>query len=497
MPRLFHKNRSSHSLLSAQDVDERERDRNTARFQPSPTDSPIHSPAFPPSHPYNDFARDHSNEGDLDPNYTRTYRLDEVHAHQLSHHPVPPNQRTPGQIITTNLQQPTINLVGPTHSTPSSAIDEDPPDAFYRQDQQQLQHQQPPKDDKKKRRFFGLGGSSKETPAPTKLGRTISVRKKEQVPESGRFASQQDHLSDHTSPTDDFDDYGEGLAGPHNPHITTNPPAPDKEPLRSPGLPTAAARQDYSQHIASSGAHPSRRNPADKQVQLDLAGHSSWSRASSSVHHHTFSDASQSIAPLSAVSTSSHHFSQRSPGENLNQPWPEQAPSRPASRQSLEPPPPGQILRSQEVHHARSSSSQGSSLSHYTQHSMVHPPPPTGATRRLSEGQQDHPNTEQTKSGTYQPYAQGSQDRNTVQSNAPVPNSAQLASQTQPYRSSTTSTMQATGHEQGRSTPPPSRSRDDLSAMDLNVLQGKHDELRKIALWKLRCPTEIQANQMM
>ena len=480
MPRLFHKNRSSHSVLSSHDVDdERERDRNTARYQPSPTDSPIHSPAFPPSYPYSNNTHDHGDDNELDQGYGRPYRLEEVHAHQLGHPSPSHSQRIPGH-INTNLPQPTINLVGPAHSTPTSAIDEETPDAFYRQAHP---HQHPPpKEDKKKRRFFGLGSSSKESAAPAKLGRSISVRRREQIPDPGRFSSQQEWSSSHASPTDDFDDYSEGTVGAHDPSIKTNPPAPDKEPLRSPGFPPAISRQDYSHQGVSTGQAQNRRSPSDRQAQPDLPAPSTWSRTSSSIHHHTFSESSQSGAPPSATSvTGSHHLGHRSPSDNLNQPWQEQIPSRPSSSQSLEPPPPVQIPKTHETHHVRSSSSQASSLSQFTQSSMVHPPPPTGPTRRPSEAQQDHQTSDQVRPGTYQPYAQGVQDRNILPSNVPLPNSAQLAPQSQAYRNSAVSTMQATGHEQGRSTPPPSRSRDDLSSMDLNALQVKHDELRKLA----------------
>ena len=479
MPRLFHKNRSSHSLLSSQEPDEREKE-NKSRYQPSTSDSPVHSPAYPPSSQYGDNDGE-EDEDDLEHNYGHPYRSEEARFYQLAHPTRTQSQRSPGQ-INTNFPQPTINLVGPAHSTPSSTVDETAPDSFYRQTPAPTP--QPQKEDKKKRRFFGLGGSKEttSTPAPAKLGRSISVRRREQIPESSQYTSQQGWSSSHVSPTEDYEDDGSREAGAHNPNSRTNPPLPDKEPLRSPGFPPAISRQDYSYPVTNPNPSQSRRSPSDRQTSYE----SSWARASSSVHHHTYSESGQQITPASATSAlSGHQFSHRSPNDSLHQPWQDQIPSRPSSQQSLEPPPPNQVSRSHEVHHVRSSSSQASSLSHYTQSSMVHPPPPAGPTRRTSEAQQDQQATEQGRGSGYQPYAQSSQDRGVLPSNAPPPYSSQLAPTNQAYRNSTVSTIAQNSHDQGRSTPPPSRSRDDLSNMDLGQLQAKHDELRKCGNLKI------------
>lgn len=477
--RLFHKNRSAHSLLNSQESDERERDKekDRARFQPSPSDSPVHSPAYPSPSQYQD-------EGDdeQDQHYNHPHRQSEDARY---YHYIQParsqSQRSPGQ-INTNLPQPTINLVGPAHSTPSSAVDETAPDSFYRQ--VNTSAPQPQKEDRKKRRFFGLGSSSKDTTSSSsaKLGRSISVRRRDQHSEPSRYSAQQDWQTSHVSPTDEDEDGGDEESGIHHSNITTNPPPPDREPLRSPGLPPAISRQDYTYPPSNTSPNTTRRSPLDRQGSYE----SPWARASTSVHHHTYSESnpqhtptSYHPSPASATSAlSSQQFTHKSPSETLQQAWQEQIPSRPSSQQSLEPPPISQGPRSHEAHHVRSNSSQASSLSHYTQGSMIQPPPPQGPSRRPSEAQQEQQLTEQGRA-SYQPYAQGTQDRTVLSSNAPPPYSSQLAPSAQSYRNSQISTMQQQGaHEQGRSTPPPSRSRDDLSNIDYGQLQTKHEELR-------------------
>ena len=475
--RLFHKNRSAHSLLSSQDANEK------GRFQPSPAESPVHSPSFPPSSQYEE------EEDEQEQQYSLPYRSEDAHFYQLGGHPTrSQSQRNPAH-INTNLPQPTINLVGPAHSTPSSAIDDSAPDSFYRQGPPS--NPPPHKEDRKKRRFFGLGGLSKEpttNPAPAKLGRSISVRRREHLPdtfqEPGRQSVHQEWPSAHVSPTDDYDEDEDGGPGLHP---TSNPPPPDKDPLRSPGLPPSASPQDYSHGRPNTGPSQGRRNPLDRQGSHE----SPWARTSSNVHHHTQSESIQHPtpssyhpSPASATSANSiHQFYQRPPNDALHQHWQEQIPSRPSSQQSLEPPPPGQHPRSYESHHTRGSSSQTSSLSHYTQSSMGPPPQTQGPNRRTSEAQQQHQQVEQVRDGVYQPYAQNTSGGAVLPSNAPPQYSSQLAPQGQTYRGNPqASPMQQSGHEQGRSTPPPSRSRDDLSNMDYSQLQARQDELRKSRL---------------
>ena len=83
-------------------------------------------------------------------------------------------------LLNTNTQ-PSISL----HSTPNSAVEDDNPDRYY----QQSPRAPVPKAEQKKRRFFGLGGSSKEVPKDKteKVGRSTSVRRKNQLQEPGSY----------------------------------------------------------------------------------------------------------------------------------------------------------------------------------------------------------------------------------------------------------------------------------------------------------------------
>ena len=468
--RLFYKNRSAHSLLSSQDANEK------GHFQPSPAESPVHSPTSGPPSQYGD----EEEEEEEDQRYSYTHRQEETHFYQPTGHPTrSQSQRSPGH-INTNLPQPTINLVGPAHSTPSSAVDDSAPDSFYRQEPapNPPQHKEAPK----KKRFFGLGGSSKDStsnPPSAKLGRSISVRRREQLPDSfqkqGHQSVHQERPSAHVSPTDDYEEDSEENLGQYS---GPNPPLPDKEPLRSPGLPQSTSHQDYFYGRTNSSSGQGRRNLLDRQGSHE----SSWARTSSNIHHHTQSDSAQQHtptsyhpSPASATSTNSgHHFYQRSPSDTLHEHWQEQPPSRPSSQQSLEPPQSGQHPRGYEGYHQRGNSSQASTLSHYTQGSMGPPPHPQGANRRTSEAQ------DQGREGSYQPYAQSTSTGNILPSNAPPQYTSQLTPQGQTFKGNPqASQMQQNNHEQGRSTPPPSRSRDDLSNLDYAQLQAKQDELRK------------------
>ena len=469
--KLFHKNRSSHSLLSSQDASDR------ARFQHSPSESPLNSPGFPPRSQYADNKEDDEEEEEAPlPRFAEDTR-----PYQQSYPTRSQSQRSPS-LLNTNLQQPTINLVGPAHSTPNSAIDEAPPDSYYRQAPPTLHPAQ--REDRKKRRFFGIGSSSKDpTPgaASAKLGRSISVRKRDQLPdhhqEPARPPVRQEWPSTHVSPTDDYEQEQEseaaGLQPPSGVGNVALVGQQDKEPLYPPAYTSSSAQQDYSPSKTATSPKQSRRHGPERQGSCE----SSWTRASSSVHHHhPHSEAAYHPSPVEVVGSRGqlHH---RSPNESLHQHWQDQIPSRPSSQQSLEPPTQGQHSRVYESHHARGSSSQTSSLSHYTQSSMGPPSQPQGPSRRPSEAQQ-HQQGEPGREGGYQPYAQAPQGAGV---NPPPSYTSTLTPQNPNYRgNSQPSPMPQSSHEQGRSTPPPSRSRDDLSNMDYAQLQTRHEELRKL-----------------
>ncbi|KAI4218583.1 MAG: hypothetical protein L6R36_008878 [Xanthoria steineri] len=234
---FFHKNRSQASLLSSQDP-------NGARpsFHPSPIDSPLHSPAFPPP---TAAALHDEIEG---PQHGHPYPADDPRPSRTALPTRSQSQRTPpAHPSPFNHPQPTIQLVAPSAgqqaSPVQSVIDEDP-DAYY--------HQEPHKEEPKKRRFFGLGSSSRDSntsapassAAPQRLGRSISVRTKnypyQNPPVSNSRPVQQRWPSDYPPPaSEEDDDIGADLpssaSGPA-------PPIPDKDPLSLYTNPSAVIR---------------------------------------------------------------------------------------------------------------------------------------------------------------------------------------------------------------------------------------------------------------
>ncbi len=158
--------------------------------------------------------------------------------------------------------------------------------------------------------------------------------------------------------------------------------------------------------------------------------------------------------------------------------------SRPSSRQSLEP----QLQPQHSIgHHARGSSSQVSSAS-YMQGSMGPPATQQPSARRGSSEAGDQPRG-QSREGNYQPYSQNVQGSG-IPSNAPPQYTAGLAPQGQNYRGGTQpSPMTGQGNiaeQDRRSPPPPSRSRDDLSNLDVTQLMARHDELRMFSPLRFR-----------
>ncbi|KAL9098363.1 MAG: hypothetical protein Q9163_005964 [Psora crenata] len=475
---FFHKNRSAHSLLSSQDANEK------AKSQHSQVESPLHSPySAQGQYEVENDEDDVDDGGDRESVYSLPYRAEEAPSYQR-----PPSIRSRSHRsplpVNTNIPQPTIHLVRPAHSTPSSAVDEAPLDQFYREGPSP--NPPVPKEDRKKRRFFKLGGSSKDTannPATTKLGRSISVRRKGELPdtfqEPGRHSIYQEWPNTRPLPIDDYEEDGEGGSGLHPSTVAGHQFPPEKDPLRSPGLPPSASHQD------SSHRNPEQRSPLDRRGSHE----SSWARASSNVHYRSQADPSQQQtstsyhqSPSSATSANSTQYSHRAQNDTLHQHWQEKQPSRPESSQSLELPPPGHAPKGYETHHTRAASSQASSLSQYNQGSMGPPPSTQGSIRRPSEAQQQQQQHqgEQGREGGYQPYAQPVQGGSGLSVNAPPQYSA-LAPQGQNYRgSSQISPMQPqSSNDQGRSTPPPSRSRDDLSSVDFAQLLQRHDELQE------------------
>lgn len=401
------------------------------------------------------------------------YRSQEAGFYQLASVPTRPqsqlssgpagsqSHRLPTLLNTTD--QPSISL----HSTPSSAVEDDSPDRYYQQTPRVPVH----KAEQKKRRFFGLGSSSKEVRQDKleKVGRSTSVRRKDQSqqPEShntdARNRTEQQRWSA-LKPLDDGEELESGAALRTSYARYT---ASEKDPLRSPGFPPPLTHEEYlygrstQQAIVSDSA---TRQPLERQSSSQSP---KTARQQPSSYH---------PSPSSATSTSSHPFAYRGQHEALQQLYQEQN-SRPSSAQSLEPPPIVQYPRASDSHPNQQEQSQVSPGA-YMQGSMGPPQtqqaPPT---RRSSEATQQSSSSggQGREGGNYQHYNQGVQQGPNLPSNAPPQYSAQLAPQGQSYRGSAQPLMT---QQDGRSTPPPNRSRDDLSGLDVAQLLNRHDELQ-------------------
>lgn len=470
---LFSRSNRSQVSLGIQETNEEQ----------SYSDSPLHSPAFPPqsapSPRYDDREENQS--------YGLPYRSEEARFYLIGSPQRSQSQRVPSLI---NTNQPTIHLVAPHNnsaSTPSSAI-EDNPDKYYQQGPPPPAHKAEPK----KRRFFGLGNSSsakesgKGTGAPAqKLGRSISVRRKEQIDpqtyaDAGVRTTQHQRWSTSEPPAeeeDEDDGGGAGLRTTHPYYSASSPQPPDKDPLKSPAFPPPVTHEEYIQGRTSQQGgttNPSSRYPLERQGSHQL----SWEKTAQQAQKHSRSESQQTPSsyhpsPSSATSTSSHTFAHRAPHEPLYQ----DPNNRPPSQQSLEPPAPAHHPRASEPYQSRQGQNQDPS---YAQGSMGPPPtqqPPPN--RRSSESTQQSQSSQGREGGVYQPYSQSVQQGAILPSNAPPQYSAQLAPQGQNYRSNTQPSSMAQQHsDQGRSTPPPSRSRDDLSGLEPGQLLARHDELR-------------------
>lgn len=134
------------------------------------------------------------------------YSSEAVGFYQLASGPTRPQSHRLPTLLNTNTQ-PSISL----HSTPNSAVEDDNPDRYY----QQSPRAPVPKAEHKKRRFFGLGGSSKEVPKDKteKVGRSTSVRRKNQLQEPGSYNADARNRTDQErwsppNPLDNDEDQG-------------------------------------------------------------------------------------------------------------------------------------------------------------------------------------------------------------------------------------------------------------------------------------------------
>ncbi|KAL8742465.1 MAG: hypothetical protein Q9190_005045, partial [Brigantiaea leucoxantha] len=422
------------------------------------------------------------------------------------------SQRTPPSLAYSHgPYQPTIHLVGPQQGQQDVAgefaIDENP-DAYYQQELQQVS--QPPREEQKKKRFFGFGGSSnsRESSAISqppiassqKLGRSISVRTKHygQQPTSsasGRPLSQQRWPSassvSNYPPSASEEDQGRAgllLSG-------SRPPIPDKDPIRSSDYSSSQQEHPHARappQVAVSGGGSSRP-PFDRQSSSKSA---TWeSQARSAQQHyspqaeHNQPPPSYQPSPSSATSTSSYPLSTRTQQDILHHYHQEARDnSRPSSQQSFGPPSPlhSHPRTFDSPYSSRLNQSQLLSDSHNSGQ-MAPPPSQQNRDRRsldLAQQQQNQQGNTGREAGAYQPYQQGTQPQSHPQGPPPqyVSQLGVNNAQGGAYRAAQPSPMvQQTPGEQGRSTPPPSRSRDDLANLDIAQLLTRHDELRKWA----------------
>lgn len=502
---FFLKNRSQASLPNIHEANGR------GSYQASPVDSPLSSPAFPPSGPWP--GREENGDQQSHPSYA-PYRSDETRFYQVGLPSRSHSQRSPpSQASAHNLHQPTIHLVRPSQgqhgTTGDLAIDENP-DAYYHQ--APLPAPQPQKEEQKKRRFFGLGSSTaKESsttlPAPAatpqKLGRSISVRTKhhnQQNPSGNvsrplsqqRWPSASSAATYHQPTGEEEEDSGAGL-----PPSYPGPSIADDDSVRPSEHPTS--QQDHS-YGGSPAPHQAGITYGTSRPHSERQGSATSPSLETSIrpiqhhHHHPQSEHNQvpplyQSSPSSVTSTSSHPLGSRAHQDiqhHYNQG--NQNNNRPPSQQSYGPPSP---LHSQSrfldsAQQSRLVQNQVSPNSHSFD-SMAPPTSQQARDRRsidLAHPQQNQQGGASREAGGYQPYQQNSQNQNHPPG-PPPQYGAQLGvnnPQSSSYRGAQPSPMpQQTTGEQGRSTPPPSRSRDDLANLDIMQLVARHDELRTLA----------------
>lgn len=489
---FFHKNRSQASLLQSQ-----EGNGGRASIHASPIDSPLHSPAFPPP---NAASVRTDNEGQQ---FGHPYRPEEAKSYQSVFPTRSQSQRSPSHSYAINQQQPTIHLVGPAagqqDDTIPSDVDENP-DAYYYQNALPRSAQ---KEEPKKRRFFGLGSSSKDTntgapapsPVPQRLGRSISVRTKDYSPQesstpSARPGQQRwpSRSSGSTYPptasSEEADGGGAGvpLSGPR-------PPIPDKDPAKS------------SDFLPGTPKDSSYRKQSVQGVIVDINGRPRFERQGSAtsatwdspqpIHQQRIQEDLQQYrlppsyqpSPSSATSAASHPLSARTQQEALHHYHQELQNSRPPSQQSYGPPSPVQSHPARfDSHQQHAFVQPRASVVSQASSSMGPPQNQPSRDRRSQELAQNQQGTGNREGASYQPYHQGNQGQGQPPGPPPAYTSqlGVTGQQSNIYRAPQPSQMaqQNTG-EQGRSTPPPSRSRDDLSNPDIGPLMARHDELRK------------------
>ncbi len=508
-PSIFHRNRSQASL-NTQDTNGRRSN------QASPVEPPLHSPGFPRSSVASSLGPDENED--------RYYRPEEA--------------RVPGGVHRSQSQrvhQPTIHLVpSPSQGSAEPPAFDDNPDSYYQQQPNPTHHKEEPR----RRGLFSLKNSSisKEPANNTsgnRLGRSISVRKKVPAPEFSTGSTPAAFLP--ISPTE------EGIRGGGAKfdisHLQPGPPPPEKESRLNQSHPLDLSQHPYNRPIlqgvetqsfsrqplvrqgsSTSSAWEStvsttqqqqqqqqqqlRATPEQNQ-QLSAYQPPPSSATSTSTHPLHQQPTPNQQSPSSATSTSSQPLQSRAQQGPLQQLYSEKKTSRPSSQQSFGPPSPlHSPPRTIDSYQPRSSTNPGPSAP-YNQGPMGPPPPPPQhqqpPNRRSDEFASQQQSAGLSREGSsYQPYHQGAQGQNPPPG-APPPYGSQLGvnnpqgnNQRGPPQSSPMAPQNPS--DLGRSTPPPSRSRDDLPGLDFAQLQHRHDELRKFACTMHEIATTLKKN---
>ena len=491
---LFKPNRSQASLLSAQE---------SRSYQASPIESPLQSPAFPPPSAVSSLDSE-----DREDRFGQPYDQDASRFYQ-GNGDVPPRaqiQRAPPvqrSHIGAQPPQPTIHLVGSPQGGAASARIEEDPDAYY----YQQQHQAPIKpEQKKKRRFFGFGEPStlrdsvnNSTSASHRgIGRSISVRRTDIGPQIS--TNTENHPNQQRWPlgsappaypsagSEEEQGGGAIIDSPYGQTYEQLPPLPPKDPQRQQQYPPSPEQDrsynqtDFETSTSSSSQSHLGENPAAHRP-------STWDRASRPVNYPRNPSSDQSVqyqsyqsVPTSASSTSSHPLPLRVSSDlTYSQPQFVQS-SRPSSRQSYQPPSPA--LDSTQFHQ-RTSSLQGVPI--HTEGSMAPTSTqPHPGVRTVEPSQQNSQQASNRDPPNYQAYSQNGQG-STQTNGAPTAQYGSQLNVTNQQGGNYRGTPQPSpmvpqgGSDQGRSTPPPSRSRDDLTGHDMASLLAKYDELSELA----------------
>lgn len=483
---FFHKNRSQGSLLNnIHDLNERK----------PPIDSPLYSPIYSPHS-----ASASPSLQDNDEDYHLSHH-DRPEQSQQSYSATPPKRSHSQRLIQppNYSQHPSVNVA--THSQAGFGAD-DNPDSYYLP---QPPIPTEPKDDRK-RRFFGLrnpkepavnnGGGNNPSRPPGR--HTSVVRRKPQPPLPAEVINHTTRHYSNSIATPASAQEQEGGASRIHLHPQTieaaPPPIPEKDPQRPPQLqnlqPQTQQPQQQQQHkilsisVSTSQDAISNSNLIRPQLERQISAGSSAFEDSVRSSQQTYpqSDLQHQQPPVylpspsSIISSSPNHpIPPRGAHETIQHKFRDI--SRPPSQQSFGPPSPLQQTRAVNQYPYIQAPT-----SAYPPGSGSMAPPPS---QQQSQGRNSHdvpplrqPIGISREGSAYQPYSQSTQEAHQG-SGALTHYRGQIDNN--PHRAPPQQSQSNVEHGQiqGRSTPPPSRSRDDLAGLDPAQLLTRHDELRK------------------